>query len=186
MKCEYLENGTRNSCYGCSMCEKSCPTAAIKMEKNSQGFLYPTVDKRKCIDCGKCHDVCPYTMEDDRMRLHQIYQAAHKNTNILMKSQSGGAFSAISDYILQMGGVVYGAVLKDDFTVEHMRATNEAQRDRMHGSKYVQSYISPRLIAQIELDILEGKMVLFTGCPCQCAMIQKKYGKRENLQMKQI
>ena len=32
---------------------------AIIMKEDNEGFLYPTVDKENCIDCGACERVCP-------------------------------------------------------------------------------------------------------------------------------
>lgn len=33
-----------------------CPTGAIEQ----QGFDAPTIDKDKCVQCGKCLMMCPY------------------------------------------------------------------------------------------------------------------------------
>lgn len=180
MKSLYLENSKPSDCYGCSMCEKACPVKAIKMEQNNHGFLYPSFDNQKCIECGKCYEVCPINIDVDKGQ-NDIYQVAHKDIDVLKKSQSGGAFTAISDYALHRKGVVYGAAIKDDLSVCHIRAENDIERNRMSGSKYVQSYISSNLIEILENDLNNGKTVLFSGTPCQCAMIQKNYGNFENL-----
>ena len=34
---------------------KECPVDALHQE----GVAAPTVDKDKCVECGKCADVCP-------------------------------------------------------------------------------------------------------------------------------
>ena len=34
---------------------KACPVDALSQE----GLAAPTVDAEKCIECGKCADVCP-------------------------------------------------------------------------------------------------------------------------------
>lgn len=41
------------SCYGCGACFQACPTNAICMMENVEGFLEPVVDEEKCISCGK-------------------------------------------------------------------------------------------------------------------------------------
>jgi Fe-S-cluster-containing hydrogenase component 2 len=33
-----------------------CPTGAIIQ----QGFNAPTIDEEKCVQCGKCLQMCPY------------------------------------------------------------------------------------------------------------------------------
>ncbi|MCI8485312.1 MAG: 4Fe-4S dicluster domain-containing protein [Lachnospiraceae bacterium] len=180
MKNKYLETGNRSSCYGCNACGYACLADAIEMIENEQGFLYPYVDEKKCIDCGKCEKVCPYSMNTEGRR-GNIYQAAHKSTDVLLKSQSGGAFTAISDFILGKNGSVYGAVFHDDLSVFHTRAITRQERDKMCGSKYVQSIISSELLKQIEKDLNDDMWVLFTGTPCQSAMIAKNYGTYERL-----
>jgi len=40
-------------------CVKECPTDAL--EANAKYGNVRMVDKEKCIGCGKCYDVCPYT-----------------------------------------------------------------------------------------------------------------------------
>lgn len=42
------------SCYGCGACFNVCPTGAVSMEENAEGFLEPVVDAEKCISCGRC------------------------------------------------------------------------------------------------------------------------------------
>ncbi|WP_254556762.1 4Fe-4S dicluster domain-containing protein, partial [Salmonella enterica] len=46
-------------CTGCGTCMYACPTNAISMEKNSEGFIYPKVSREKCILCGRCLNTCP-------------------------------------------------------------------------------------------------------------------------------
>lgn len=38
-------------CCGCSACANICPHHAITMQPDALGFLYPIIDKEKCIDC---------------------------------------------------------------------------------------------------------------------------------------
>lgn len=82
------------------------------------------------------------------------------------KSQSGAAFVVLSDYILSQGGVVYGVGYADHFRPVHKRATTFEERDEFRGSKYVQSDMTG-IIPQIKQDLNEGKLVMFTGTPCQ-------------------
>ena len=46
-------------CCGCSACYDICPKSAISMVEDSEGFLYPTINKDKCVNCGLCEKVCP-------------------------------------------------------------------------------------------------------------------------------
>ena len=62
-----------------------------------------------------------------------------KDIEEVMKSRSGGAFVAFSDFILDKGGIIYGAGFKDHLVVAHKRAITKEERDEFRGSKYVQS-----------------------------------------------
>lgn len=50
----------RSECCGCTACEFACPRAAIYMEPDEEGFLYPVVDAAKCIRCGLCERACVF------------------------------------------------------------------------------------------------------------------------------
>ena len=49
----------KESCCGCSACMNICPKKCISMEADSEGFLYPKVDEKRCVDCHLCEKVCP-------------------------------------------------------------------------------------------------------------------------------
>lgn len=46
-------------CCGCTACASSCPKSAITMVPDEEGFLYPKIDMRRCIECGACERACP-------------------------------------------------------------------------------------------------------------------------------
>lgn len=96
----------------------------------------------------------------------------HKDINIRMSSRSGGVFTACSDYILNHKGVVYGCVLTNDLNAVHFRATSKSDRDKMRGSKYIESKLGDTF-KYVRKDLLEGKLVLFSGTSCQVAGLQK-------------
>ena len=75
---------------------------------------------------------------------------------------------AFSDWILKHSGVVYGASMQTDCTVKHVRATSDIERDAMKTAKYVQSDMND-ILPSVARDLNEGKMVLFSGTPCQIA-----------------
>lgn len=172
-------------CCGCTACASVCAHEAITMEPDALGFVYPKIDESKCIDCSLCEKVCAFNDNYDKslnLLTPDVYGARHKDMNEVMKSRSGAAFIAISDYILEQGGVVYGAGYKDHFRVAHKRATNKAERDEFRGSKYVQSDMTG-VYRQVKEDLKNGLTVLFSGTGCQCAGLNSFIGKklRENL-----
>lgn len=172
-------------CCGCTACANVCAHDAITMEPDILGFLYPKVDESKCVDCGLCDKVCAFNDNYDKslnLPTPDVYGARHKDMSEVMKSRSGAAFVAISDYILERSGIVYGVGYKDHFCVTHKRATTKEERDEFRGSKYVQSDLTG-IFKQIKEDLKNGMTVLFTGTGCQCAGLNAFIGKslRSNL-----
>lgn len=175
------------NCCGCTACASICNHDAISMEPDVLGFLYPKVDESKCTNCGLCEKVCAFNDNYDKslnLPKPDAYAARHKEMEEIMKSRSGAAFVAISDYILEQGGVVYGAGYKDHFRVAHKRATTKVERDEFRGSKYVQSDLTG-VFRQVKQDLKNGLTVLFSGTPCQTSGLNSYVGKklRENLVM---
>ena len=177
----YLESGKKHECTGCSACTKICPVGAIKMQADEEGFLYPVIQKEKCIGCNLCKKKCAAIPQREN-KIEKGYGLKHKNDTERITSRSGGAFVALSDIILKDNGVVYGADIKEDFTVFHNRVENEQQRARLKGSKYVQSEMGNTII-RIANDLKEGKKVMFSGTPCQVEGVRKALEKEntENL-----
>lgn len=167
-------------CCGCTACASICAHDAIAMVPDALGFLYPKVDKGKCVECGLCEKVCAFNNHyDTSLNLNKpsAYAARHKDMNEVETSRSGAAFIAISDYILEQGGVVYGAGYTDHFRVIHKRATTKKERDEFKGSKYVQSDMTG-VFRQVKKDLLDGLIVLFSGTPCQTSGLNSYVGKR--------
>lgn len=167
----------KENCCGCSACYNICPTQAISMKPDEEGFLYPVIDQSLCVDCNSCVNVCPLICEGNykEKTIPEFLVAKHKSEEVLMSSTSGGAFTAISDAILRENGVVYGADYDDKFHVLHRRAENQDQRNQMRISKYVQSNMGD-IFQQIKKDLSNNKKVLFTGTPCQNAGLKSYIG----------
>lgn len=167
-------------CCGCTACASICSQGAITMGPDKLGFLYPKLDKSKCVNCGLCDNVCAFNEHYDssnNLKELEAYGARHKNIDEVMSSRSGAAFVAISDRILELGGVVYGVGFTDHFRVAHKRATNKQQRDEFKGSKYVQSDLTG-IFHQVKKDLRSGLYVLFSGTPCQTAGLNSYVGNR--------
>lgn len=170
-------------CCGCSACVVICPRNAIHMEKDQKGFLYPVIDHDLCIKCRRCMNVCDFKKDQPQVsNIKNVVALQHKDRNILKLSSSGGAFTAISDYVLKTKGLVYGAVIdSSSFIVHHTGATTTTGRDKMRGSKYVQSEMGS-VFQNIKTDLQKGTRVLFSGTPCQCAGLKSYLGsKPDNL-----
>lgn len=169
-----------SQCCGCTACASICSHDAITMQPDALGFLYPVVDAQKCVNCGLCDKVCAFNDGYDKsLNLSQpiAYGARHKDINEVATSRSGAAFIAISDYILEHGGVVYGVGYTDHFRVVHKRATTKEHRNEFKGSKYVQSDLTG-VFRQVKQDLRDGLTVLFSGTPCQTAGLNSYVGSK--------
>lgn len=163
----------KEDCCGCTACKNICPTQALVMKADVEGFLYPDINQKLCINCGLCKEVCAFQNGYDssaNLPMPDAYAVKHKDADVRMDSRSGGMFTAISDYFLENGGVVYGAGFKDSFVVCHKRATQKIERDEFRGSKYVQSDLND-IFLHIKTDLQDDMQVLFSGTPCQTAAL---------------
>jgi len=169
----------KERCSGCTACMNACSVGAISMIPDEEGFLYPEIDEEKCVHCGLCRKICPFHgsyERSGRFEIPFVYAVKHADGNVREASTSGGMFTALSDFVLTKKGVVYGAAFtKPDFKVCHIRAESSDERDRMRGSKYVQSEIG-MAFPKIKSDLKKENNVLFTGTPCQVAGLKAFLG----------
>lgn len=159
---------SERKCCGCTACVSICPCHAITMVMDREGFFSPSVDSLKCTNCGLCEKVClanqPVSSHTDFKR--SAFAAKYKDPDIRSQSQSGGAFYAIAERILTLGGVVYGAALGSDFTTRHIRVDDISVLSKLQKTKYVQSYMGT-VFCDVFSDLKRGETVLFSGTPCQ-------------------
>ncbi len=163
----------KTECCGCGACEKICPSSAIEMQPDTLGFLYPQVDSTVCVNCGLCDRICNFIHPELYKSKEEpsFWAARHNELGEISKSRSGAVFAAISDYILDNEGIVYGAAYDSSLRVVHKRAGNRDERDTFRGSKYVQSDLR-KVYSQIITDLKSGNNILFSGTGCQVAGIK--------------
>ena len=166
----------KKECSGCHACYSACPKGCISMQENDEGYLYPNVNKNKCINCGICEKKCPILNNSKNNKLIATYGCYSKNNDIRKQSSSGGIFSLLASQVLNSGGIVFGAKYDSDFNVIHDYIENINELYKLRGSKYLQSIIGENF--KIAKDFLEqGRLVLFSGTPCQIDGLNKFLGK---------
>lgn len=137
------------------------------MKEDEEGFLYPSADKGICIDCGLCEKVCPIIHARQEVpKPQKAFIVQHKDETVLRESTSGGAFTAIAKWVIDQGGVVFGAGFNNDFEVTHQYVEHYEELSIFRNSKYVQSRIGD-CYCQAKQFLEAGRYVCFSGTPCQ-------------------
>lgn len=169
----------KKNCTGCHACYSICPTKAIVMNRDAEGFLYPAVNEALCVNCRKCEKVCPILSPkkaDDRRVNPAAYAAQTKDEQTRRNSSSGGIFTELATCVLRQGGAVFGAAFNEDFSVSHICIETEAELEKLRGSKYVQSTIG-MAYEEARRKLQTGSPVLFTGTLCQIGGLYRFLGK---------
>ena len=165
------------NCTGCGACYNICPSNAIKMCYDSNGFLKPFVDRDTCIKCNKCVGVCPaVTVKKNNNFTQPECYAVWADEKTRMISSSGGFFSIIAQDIIEKGGWVFGAKWSEDFYCEYVGINNLNDIEILRNSKYVQSNIK-KSYSQIKALLEQNIQVAFFGLPCQVAGLKSYLGE---------
>lgn len=168
-------------CSGCTACSQTCPKKCIVMKQNKEGFVYPVVDEKVCIECGRCEKVCPVLHHDKGKIPQRVLAEKNKNEKVRSTSSSGGVFYELARQFIQEGGVVCGCILDENMVARHVCAENISDLEKMKSSKYVQSNMG-NVLNEIRNRLIGGQKVLFSGTPCQAAGLYNYLGKNyENL-----
>lgn len=171
----------KHSCCGCASCVQICPEQCISFDEDERGFRYPEANTKECINCGLCEKVCPFLNSKIASNPIKVIAAINPDDEIRIKSSSGGIFSILGEYIINEGGVVFGASFDENWEVRHTFTENIAGIDAFRGAKYLQSLIG-ETFKQVKTFLLQGRKVLFSGTGCQIAglrlFLRKEY---ENL-----
>lgn len=169
-------------CCGCTSCASACPTAAITMQPNEEGFLMPQVDKEKCINCGKCDRSCPHLNTSEDMSIFSLNSFEGKpsylyfsNKEERINSASGGFVFDAMHATIKNNGVICGCVWDDKMKAVHIVSDKNEDLLRMQSSKYVQSDMTG-CYAEIRKALKNHHKVVFCGTPCQTAGLKQYLG----------
>lgn len=165
----------KERCTGCGACRSGCPKGAIHMLPGREGFLYPTVTDA-CVQCGHCTHVCPVLKQHERRSPPAAFLAWNLNESERMRSSAGGVFTLLAEYVLEQGGVVFGAGVDQQLRVRHMAARSRQELSPLLGAKPVESELDdtyPRVRHYLD----QGRRVLFCGTPCQVDGLYRYLGE---------
>ena len=114
------------SCRGClaHRCEDACRKGAISFDHNHVAHI----DKTKCVECGQCAKVCPYTAIINRKR---PCQNACKIKAISINEEN--AASIDGEKCIACGACVYqcpfGAMMDKSFILDAIKLLKEGQKN---------------------------------------------------------
>lgn len=172
-------------CTGCLGCIDICKVGALDVETMEDGFIYPKIDKDKCVECGKCISVCSFKNPIKKLYPQDTYIAISSDVTNTINSTSGGIFWELANAIISNGGYVCGCVLDQELNPVHIISNKIEDIVSMQGSKYIQSDMST-IYPQINKICQEKKDILFTGTPCQCSAIKLHFPNYEHLYLVDI
>ena len=155
----------RSRCTGCGACAAGCPKNAITMVADREGFFYPVVGD-SCVQCGHCSHICPAMKQREVRPESAVFAVWHRDDGIRQRSGAGGAFTAIAEYVLEGGGIVFGAAVDEHMTVRHVAVRNREELSALRGPKPIQSALGDTYRA-VRRALAGNQTVLFTGTPCQ-------------------
>lgn len=174
----------KKDCCACGACFNVCSKNAIDIVEDEYGFTFPRINENLCVKCGACKKVCAFQNIEEQNEPIVTYVAVSHNTDI-KKSASGGIFASFGKSIIENGGVVYGVSLEcidEMMTPIHIGIDNLDELVKLQGSKYVQSFIGCTY-SEIKNQLNTGRLVLFSGTPCQVGGLKGYLGNKcyENL-----
>lgn len=159
----------KKKCCGCTACVQVCPKQCIVLIEDTEGFLYPKVNKKLCVECGACENVCPFTSTlQPRMNPLVSYAAKNRDEDVRKESSSGGIFTALAENVINEGGVVFGVRFDEKWNPVFDYTETVDGLAAFRGSKYVQSTVGDSF-KQVRSFLKANRKVLFSGTPCQVA-----------------
>ena len=155
----------KEQCTGCGACAAGCPKGAIHMLPDREGFLRPAVTDA-CVQCGHCTHVCPVLKKREERHPPAVFAAWSGDDETRMASTAGGVFALLADWVLEGGGVVFGAAVDGELRVRHAAARNLSELKPLLGAKPIQSDMGDTFL-RVRRHLERGQRVLFCGTPCQ-------------------
>lgn len=164
----------RKECYGCYACASVCPSHALTMEMDREGFYYPKVDEEKCQQCKLCEAVC-IRLKDMNMR-EKEFPILYKVCQNQEQEEKASIFTALSRKVIEKGGVVFGSKYDSSMNIVMSAAENKEELKDFIGTKYGKTELQG-IFSQVKKYLEQGKIVLYSGVSCECAGLRSYLGK---------
>lgn len=167
-------------CCGCRACLQACAAEAISFENDDFGFEYPHIDYERCLNCGRCGDVCPVLdtgCENSDICDTELCGAARaKTSEIRAGGSSGGLFGLFAKKVIEDGGAVFGAAFDGNLKLKTSEAEDMQSLKPLLKSKYLLCDTTGAF-SKIKDAANSGKPVLYCSSPCQTQALKNYLGK---------
>lgn len=165
-----------DKCTGCFACAVACPQKAIGIKQDELGSLYPEIDRKRCINCGKCQKVCPEQRmlpDGEPQKAYAVWSLDAQNRQ---SSASGGAAAEFYAEAITQGYWICGAEYTAEGRVVHTLSREMDAIQRYKQSKYVYSEVSV-VYETIKQLLDQREKVLMISLPCKIAGLLAYLGK---------
>ena len=156
-------------CTGCFACANACSQNCISMMPDDYGVIHPVIDESKCINCGFCKKACPNNVYLDFKSPIQCFASWVSIIEKRLTCASGGIGTAMAEYVISIGGVVFGSCYDENLTPVISHTDYADGIEKFKGSKYVHSLVGNKNLREVREFLKTGRLVLFIGTPCQVA-----------------
>ncbi len=188
-----MENATlkifeiKNDCTGCGACIAACSKHCLSLTYDEEGFLYPKGKMTNCINCHKCERVC-HVLNGSVAKNYEKpvwwnrskpFMFINNETDLRLKSTSGGAMSVFADYIIEQGGVMFASHYNGKQKRLEYSSTDEYPLGVFRKSRYIESNTN-NVYSKLKEELVHGRKVLFVGTPCQVSGLKQFLGARSN------
>lgn len=134
------------------------------MARNEDGFYRPMVDNEKCLDCGRCLDICSFENTgrgNDNFPI-TAFSAWSKDDSTRSRSTSGGFIYELSRSLIGKGYKVLCVRFNcENNKAEYYLAENEESLLSGIGSKYAQA---TRFEVLKDIDFSQKYLIVATPC----------------------
>lgn len=131
-----------DACRGCiaHRCEDVCKRGAISFDKNQKAII----DKEKCVECGQCAKVCPYSA------IHNFMRPCERACKIKAISMDDNKKAEINyDKCISCGACVYqcpfGAIQDRSFILDVIRLIKESKENQEYK---IYAVVAPSISSQ--------------------------------------
>lgn len=152
-----------DNCVECKACVQICPQNCIQIQKERL-----SLNKKQCINCGLCDRVCQIQNPVCYGKSNKVYAAVGKNEEAINNSSSGGIANILYQYVLDQGGIVFGAKYMEGLVPNITYTDNKNDLDPFLKSKYCFSDVGDSYKKCKEF-CENKKIVMYIGLPCQIA-----------------